>query len=90
MHQFPLNIGCFLILGITDRKLIHQAINACSTTDGKYEVAEVVNMLIADESPEKKPALPTKVNCFIKYAVLTRKHAIVDIAQYLKVRFCIC
>lgn len=43
------------ITGITDKSVIHQAINACSTTDGKYEVAEVVNMLIADDSPQKKP-----------------------------------
>lgn len=47
------------ITGIEDKKLIHQAINACSTTDGKYEVAEVVNMLISDDSQQKKPALPT-------------------------------
>ena len=55
---------CILVSGITDKHLIHEAINAC-TTNGKYEVAEVVNKLIADESPQKTPALPTAKVSFL-------------------------
>ena len=55
------SILTFAFLGIEDKKRIHQAISACSTTDGKYEVAEVVNMLISDENQQRKTALPTTV-----------------------------
>ncbi|XP_045207916.2 ubiquitin carboxyl-terminal hydrolase 25-like [Mercenaria mercenaria] len=51
------------ITGITDRKRICQAIEACRNKDGKYEVTEVVNMLVSDtaikaeNSSEKKMAI---------------------------------
>lgn len=63
------------ITGITDKSLIHQAINACSTTDGKYEVAEVVNMLIADDSPQKKSSLPTAALPTAKMAITYPKES---------------
>ncbi|XP_060606491.1 ubiquitin carboxyl-terminal hydrolase 25-like isoform X2 [Ruditapes philippinarum] len=51
------------ITGITDRKRICQAIEACRNNDGKYEDTEVVNMLISDtavkaeNTNEKKMAI---------------------------------
>ncbi|KAH3703156.1 hypothetical protein DPMN_078186, partial [Dreissena polymorpha] len=41
------------VTGITDRKLIDEAVNSCRNPEGKYEVAEVISFLIADEKRQK-------------------------------------
>jgi len=42
------------ITGITDRKVIDQAVNCCRNNDGKYDVSDVVGYLIGDE--KRRPA----------------------------------
>ena len=56
------------ITGITDKTIIHEAIKACQNKEGKYEVAEVVSMLISDESPQSKakPGTNKKVSLQLK------------------------
>ncbi|KAL4229366.1 Ubiquitin carboxyl-terminal hydrolase 25 [Mactra antiquata] len=49
------------ITGITDRELIGRAIEACRNNDGRYEVTEVVNMLIADTANKAKSENDKKV-----------------------------
>ncbi|WAR05273.1 UBP25-like protein [Mya arenaria] len=41
------------ITGITDRKLIEQAVTSCRNNDGKYDVSDVVGYLIGDDNKRK-------------------------------------
>ena len=53
------------ITGITDRKRICQAIEACRNKEGKYEVTEVVNMLISDTAIKAEKGSEKKVGSFV-------------------------